>query len=522
MEFWPPANNQRKPLDSTTKEAYKQSNNTSQTLPILHTQADELLALPTLIADEPIQQHITNLTKDIIKHMTDTHDAIQPPTNEKEQQSKHKGAKRIRPIIQENLIQKTLIQKRLKLMEQLNAKTTTHTHRDKIWEELEHITEQMKTTDKANELSYIKSIMKPLAIAAETNDMNTIWKAINKITKEKNSIHPSLFLDQKGTIINTPENILELHASHLARVTHSKDKEGIEQKAKLTPNEKKEINQKQTEFHSLFDQIQALGPTSDTPPSHHTPGSRHCDDCQKDTCWENLLTSSFAQHEWNHLLTRISDKAKSSVGPTEEAYPMITHGGEILHSLLLKLFNIFWKFTYTPAILQQSYIIPLYKKGDHSDPTNYRPITLSCVLLKLYEFLMEARIIKILEANGMLSKLQNATKKGRGAIDQIIDMLELGLDLKEMYMFAFDLSKAFDRTPRKSLFAKLHKIGISKRLWMAVVSTYTNASYQVKIGKMTSNTKEFTNGIKQGSVLSSLLFVIFVNDLLQKLETSKE
>jgi hypothetical protein len=100
-------------------------------------------------------------------------------------------------------------------------------------------------------------------------------------------------------------------------------------------------------------------------------------------------------------------------------------------------------------------IVPVYKKGDATDPANYRPITLGSSLDKLYNLVLNQRIMDHLEATNNLHEAQQGFRPGRSAADNIF-MLRTCLDARkhnklDTYMLFLDIEKAYDRVWRAGL-----------------------------------------------------------------------
>ena len=92
--------------------------------------------------------------------------------------------------------------------------------------------------------------------------------------------------------------------------------------------------------------------------------------------------------------------------------------------------------------------------------------------------------------------------------------------LSPLILHALDLSKAFDRANRDILFHKLNKLGVKGKLWKAILSTYSHSITQILIGALRSKPFQLPNGIKQGSVLSTILFIVLLHDLLIQLRST--
>ena len=77
-----------------------------------------------------------------------------------------------------------------------------------------------------------------------------------------------------------------------------------------------------------------------------------------------------------------------------------------------------------PDILKLQTIIPLYKKGSKAMPENYRPVSLTSHLIKLFERVLRKKLIKFIEDNNLLSKNQHAFRAGRSCLSQLLQHIE--------------------------------------------------------------------------------------------------
>jgi hypothetical protein len=145
----------------------------------------------------------------------------------------------------------------------------------------------------------------------------------------------------------------------------------------------------------------------------------------------------------------------------------------------------------------------------------------SSALLKVYEKILDKRVRKFLNISGGIPDLQGGFRKKRGCVEHLFSLKELishrRKNLLPTYLGFLDLSKAFDRTNRDSIWYQLNKIGITGRLFSAITRLYTHSSNQLKMQPGLSAKFSINDGVKQGSPLSPILFSIFINPLIASL-----
>ena len=187
-------------------------------------------------------------------------------------------------------------------------------------------------------------------------------------------------------------------------------------------------------------------------------------------------------------------------------------------ALLVKFFNLILISETMPSNWSIGVIIPIFKnKGTQTDPGNYRGITLLSCLGKLFTGLINQRLSKFLDSNGLLGEEQAGFREGYSTMDHTLTLnliIEFLLSKhKRLYCAFIDYHKAFDTVDRTHLWTKLFSTGIHGRIFNVVKSIYKEAQSCVRHNGEVSQLFPCNNGVRQGDNLSPLLFSIYLNDL---------
>ena len=129
-----------------------------------------------------------------------------------------------------------------------------------------------------------------------------------------------------------------------------------------------------------------------------------------------------------------------------------------------------------PEDLMKGVSFPIYKDGDRRNPNNYRGISLLSKVGKLYSSILNRRLVKWTEENGIVLEEQGGFRPGRGCSDQIFVLMSIlkGRIGKKTFGCFIDLRKAYDRVWRTGLWKGLWDEGIRGKIWRVLKNMYSN------------------------------------------------
>ncbi len=189
----------------------------------------------------------------------------------------------------------------------------------------------------------------------------------------------------------------------------------------------------------------------------------------------------------------------------------------VLTPCLVKLFLLCLLTSTFPSCWKYAFIQPVPKKGDRSNPSNYRPIALLSCLAKAFESILKRKIQKHLSSSNPLSDRQYGFCKGRSTGDLLALLTDSWSSslcrFGEIFSVALEISKAFDRVWQKYMLSKLPSFGSYPSLCSFISNFLSGRLISAVVDGHCSSLKSINGGVPQGSILSPTLFLLFINDL---------
>ncbi len=249
-----------------------------------------------------------------------------------------------------------------------------------------------------------------------------------------------------------------------------------------------------------------------------------------DTTNENTTFINYLQHPTRELfdLKSIHERdilnilnhmdSKSSTGYDSLSNKLLKFIKLEIYKALTLVVNQMLHTGIFPDALKIAKIMPIYKKGDINELSNYRPISLLPTLSKIFERIIYDQLYTHFTENNLLSEQQYGFRSKHStelAAIKLVDYINKEIDQKNTPVNIYiDLSKAFDTLNFDILLYKLDYYGISGDSLRLIKNYLTNRKQYVIYNTHKSSLTDIKTGVPQGSILGPLLFSIYINDLI--------
>ena len=195
------------------------------------------------------------------------------------------------------------------------------------------------------------------------------------------------------------------------------------------------------------------------------------------------------------------DQLKPDAAPGPDSIPAILL--KKCKKTLSKPIYILWKKSLesgeVPQSLKHGIITPIFKKGSKGDPANYRPVTLTSHLIKVFERVIASKLMDFMETYNKFNPHQHGFRKGRSCLSQLLqhrtEILEGLADGAQVDVIYLDYAKAFDKVDHGILYHKIKAMGVGGKVGRWLHNFLKNRTQQVTVDGALSGVSPVISGV---------------------------
>ncbi len=330
------------------------------------------------------------------------------------------------------------------------------------WHQLQGEVSAAFDSDKA---AHLDTQLAQLELADSKRELGNTWKLIREIADDKPKASPDKVRCMDGSLPDDIEGLLK-------------------------------------EWRNYFSQLLNNRSVHTSPANHPAPSNDN----------RAIKTTKMTRGEVDQAIKDL--KRNKSPGPDYAmTAEVLKDGGHFIVEQLHTICQLVFDQRRAPKQWTSSMIVPLPKKGNLQQMTNYRGICLMSIAAKVYNRILLNRIRGPIDK--LLRKNQAGFRTGRSCIQQIHILRRImdGADSEKLPIFItfIDFKKAFDSIDRPMMFAILRHYGIPEKIVEGIRVLYDKCSTQVFLKGQLSESFNVTTGVLQGDVLAPFLFIIVID-----------
>jgi len=220
-------------------------------------------------------------------------------------------------------------------------------------------------------------------------------------------------------------------------------------------------------------------------------------------------------------------KKETAPGPDHFYTELFIKSGTELRRKLLEIFNQSWESGILPMNWRRANVKFLKKpnKANYNQASSYRPISLTSVVAKIMERIITYRLEGFAETFNIIDPEQEGFRHFRSTTNALMSITQdifNGFNKSQSTAAVFiDFEKAYDSVWREGLMVKLFRNGIKGEMWIWINAFLSHREARCIVNTHTGNWYQTHIGLPQGSVISPILFNIFIKDMFSKVSADK-